>query len=110
MQRELLGENHPQYVLMRYNLGSLQINAGQLEDAAVNLTAAVEAAERAYSPDHLYTGRFNHRLAALYAELDRRDMARAHAGVAADIYRARDDVPAAWWTDLQQILGAAPAQ
>lgn len=110
MQRDLLGENHPQYVLMRYNLGSLQINAGQLEDAAVNLTAAVEAAERAYSPDHLYTGRFNHRLAALYAELDRRDMARAHAGVAADIYRARDDVPDAWWTDLQQILGAAPAQ
>jgi len=104
MQRELLGADHPQYVLMLYNLGSLQINAGQLERAAENLKAAVEAAEHAYPGNHLYTGRFNHRIAVLYAELERPDLARAHARVAQAIYQARDDVPAAWRTELQQII------
>jgi len=106
MQRELLGPDHPQYVLMLYNLGSLQINAGQLERAAENLKAAVEAAEHAYPGNHLYTGRFNHRIAVLYAELERPELARAHARVAQGIYQARDDVPAAWRTELQQIIDA----
>lgn len=105
MQREVLGEAHPQYVLMLYNLGSLQINAGQLEDAAENLEAAVKAAEQAYPENHLYTGRFNHRLAALYVALERPGLARAHADVAKGVYEARGDIPETWSKELHEILG-----
>jgi len=107
MQRELLGADHPQYVLMLYNLGSLQINAGELERAAENLQAAVEAAEQAYPEDHLYTGRFHHRLAAVFARLELSEPARAHADAAREIYAARDDVPERWQVDLQQIIDSA---
>jgi eukaryotic-like serine/threonine-protein kinase len=106
MQRELLGESHPQYVLMLYNLGSLQINAGKLEDAAGNLEAAVEAAEHAYPENHLYTGRFNHRIAVLYERMQRRDQALAHAEIARSVYQRRDDVPPGWLTEIEEILVA----
>ena len=107
MQRELLGEDHPQYLLMLYNLGSLQINAGQLESAVENLKAAVAAAGRIYPENHLYTGRFNHRIAQLYVELERPDRARAHASIAIGIYEARDDVPADWLAAMHKIMEAS---
>ena len=107
MQRQLLGEDHPQYVLMLYNLGSLQINAGQLEQAALHLEQAVAAAEIAYSENHLYTGRFNHRLAALYVQLQRNEPALRHAAAAERIYAARDDVPDSWIVDLDGIVMSA---
>ena len=106
MQRELLGESHPQYVLMLYNLGSLQINAGKLEGAAGNLKAAVEAAEHAYPENHLYTGRFNHRIAVLYERMQRRDQALSHAEIARSVYQRRDDVPPGWLTEIEEILVA----
>jgi tetratricopeptide (TPR) repeat protein len=103
MQRELLGADHPQYVLMLYNLGSLQINADRLDAAASNLEAAARAAVRAYPPNHLYTGRFNHRLAAVYAQLGRTADARSHAERAAQIYSTRDDVPENWSEEVREI-------
>jgi len=103
MQRELLGGEHPQYVLQLYNLGSLQINAGQLEQAVGNLERAVQAANIAYPENHLYTGRINHRLAALYAQLERDELALAHAAVAEQIYATRDDVPDRWIDEVSGI-------
>ncbi len=105
MQRELLGGEHPQYVLQLYNLGSLQINAGQLEQAVGNLERAAQAANSAYPENHLYTGRINHRLAALYAQLERDELALAHAAVAEQIYATRDDVPDRWIDELGEIAG-----
>ncbi|MCA1778208.1 MAG: tetratricopeptide repeat protein [Xanthomonadaceae bacterium] len=106
MQHKLLGETHPQYVLMLYNLGSLQINAGHLESAAENLKAAMEAAEQAYPKNHLYTGRFNHRAAVLYEQMERSGQSLAHAELARAIYLSRNDVPAGWLTEVEKIIAA----
>lgn len=104
MQEQVLGAQHPQALMMRYNLGSLQINAGSLELALENLKIAVAGAQQAYAPNHLYTGRFNHRLAEVLLMLDRREEARAPAQLAASIYAQNPEVPQRFRVSLQQIL------
>lgn len=109
MQEQVLGNQHPQALLMRYNLGSLQINAGMLDRAAENLTAAVAGADQAYAPNHLYTGRFNHRLAEVLLALGRTEQARAPAAKAALIYANNTEVPDRFRATLQQILEKLPS-
>jgi len=67
--------------------------------------SAAQAANSAYPENHLYTGRINHRLAALYAQLERDELALAHAAVAEQIYATRDDVPDRWIDELGEIAG-----
>ena len=103
MLRELLGPEHPEAVLYTYNVGSLQFNAGALEDAVENLAMAARGSAKAYPPGHLYIGRMNHRLAAAYVATAQRDAAREHVAIAGDAYAGRDDVPEKWLTDLASL-------
>lgn len=103
MQQQLLGETHPQAVLMQYNLGSLLINAGQLQNAAEHLELAVNAAQTAYPENHLYTGRFNHRTAQVYLNLEQPAKALGFAEAAQSIYTSRDDVPERWLDEIQML-------
>lgn len=103
MQDEVLGAQHPQALLMRYNLGSLQFNAGDLESAAANLAAAAGGAVEAYAPNHLYTGRFHHRLAEVLLSLGRKTDAAAAASVAASVYAQNPEVPERWREALAEV-------
>ncbi|MCB1605775.1 MAG: protein kinase [Xanthomonadales bacterium] len=103
MQDQVLGKQHPEALLQRYNLGSLQVNAGQLDAAVVNLQIAVAGADQAYAPDHLYAGRFNHRLAEVLLQLGRTEEARAPATKAAAVYASNDETPERWRDALNEI-------
>jgi len=96
IQRDVLGMSHPQYLLAVYNLGSLSYNAGDIEGAIRNIKIAVDGADNAYPPPHLYTGRFNGRLAQIYAENGQHELARRHAGKALGIYNQLEDVNPDW--------------
>jgi predicted negative regulator of RcsB-dependent stress response len=109
MQDQVLGAQHPEALLMRYNLGSLQVNAGALDQAAENLAIAAAGAGQAYAPDHLYTGRFNHRLAEVLLTLGRSDEARAAAATAASIYARNPEVPERWRDALTQVIEKLPS-
>lgn len=108
MQDQVLGAQHPEALLMRYNLGSLQFNAGDLEAAAKNLGAAASAAKAAYAPNHLYTGRFHHRDGEVLLALGRVDEAQAQLAVAAEIYASNPETPERWRTALEQIIVGFP--
>lgn len=108
MQRDLLGPTHPQYLLAVFNLGSMQYNAGDSGGAIKNITIAVENADEAYTPDHLYTGRFNHRLAEILIETGSPDRAGPYARKAQAIYANHDDVPERWLESVARLLGSPP--
>ncbi|MCB1641704.1 MAG: serine/threonine protein kinase [Xanthomonadales bacterium] len=108
MQDDLLGPQHPDALLMRYNPGSLQLNAGQLPEAADNLQRAAAGAAQAYAADHLYTGRFQHRLAEALLALGRSDEAAAAAAEAAAIYSNNDEVPEHWREALAELRRDLP--
>lgn len=108
MQDQMLGAAHPEALLQRYNLGSLQFNAGQFDAAAGNLAQAAAGAAEAYAPTHVYTGRFNHRLAEVLLALGRRDEAIAPARIAAAIYAENPEVPERWREALAEIYKDLP--
>lgn len=100
MKVQALGEQHPESVVTRYNLGSLMINANLLTSAAEHLTAAAETSLTAYGESHIYTGRFYFRAAVALAGLEQEERALELADRARTIYADNDDVPESWLADL----------
>ncbi|MFK7886798.1 MAG: protein kinase [Gammaproteobacteria bacterium] len=103
MIRDILGEEHPETLLIRHNLGSLQINAKKYAQAAENLTAVAHGAMTGYGPEHVYTGRFHHKVAIVRFELKEFAVAREYAERARQIYAVNEDVPEPWAEGLRTL-------
>ena len=104
MQRELLGPTHRQYLAAVFNLGSMQYNAGDTAGAIENIAIAVVGADEAFPPNHLYTGRFNHRLAEIHYENGNPELAAPYAERASVIYQNHEDVPERWVVGVTHLL------
>lgn len=99
----ILGQAHPETLLLRHNLGSLLLNAEQHADAAGHLSAVALSALDGYGPEHLYTGRFFYKAALASHRTDQRQAARQQAAKARAIFTLNDQVPDSWLLELDKL-------